>query len=346
MNQNFWKYKKVFITGSSGFKGTWLRLMLDDMGAVTLGYSDELDHHANLFNNTQTFLHNQNVQGDILDHIKLSRTISNFQPDIAIHLAAQPIVRYSYDQPINTFNNNVMGTVHFLDACRSVSSIRVLINATTDKVYENDETGKYFDENDRLGGQDPYSASKACSELVTASYITSYKLNCSTVRAGNIIGGGDISSERLMPDIYRAMFSNANVQIRNPNSVRPWQHVLDGLSGYLELIEKMWENPYTFCGGWNFGPDPKDQRSVGDIVRSIQNRNINLRAQIKEDTSSKHEAKLLMLSTEKAKSLLGWQPKLNAETSLSWTMDWYEDYLNGSDPYTLAGKQIQKFKAL
>ncbi len=336
MNESFWKNKKVFVTGHTGFKGSWLCLWLAQLGAKVTGYSLAPTSTPNLFTvvNVASQLE-KNLIHDINDGSALYQALQVAQPEIVFHLAAQSLVQYSYQNPIETYQTNVMGTVNVLEAARHCPSVKTVINVTSDKCYENKEWVWGYRENDRLGGHDPYSNSKACAELVTSAYRDSFysstsKQSLASARAGNVIGGGDWAQNRLVPDMVRGFLSNENVLIRNPNAIRPWQHVLEPLSGYMLLAEKLNENP-GLAGAWNFGPDEKDvqpvkfiadyftqywkgsQISFGDSVAATQQ-------------NFGHEAGILKLDISKAKNSLNWRPKLNLSGALEYTIDWYQAF--------------------
>ncbi|MCC3379487.1 CDP-glucose 4,6-dehydratase [Paenibacillus farraposensis] len=353
MGFNFWESKKILITGHTGFKGSWLSLWLQYLGAEVYGYSSPLPVSApNLYEIAQVSKNMDSMYGDILDFCKLQSFIMRIQPDIIFHLAAQPLVRESYAEPIITFSTNVMGTVHLLEAARHVDSIRVVINVTTDKCYENNgQSAQGFKENNPLGGHDPYSASKACSELVTSAYEQSFYSNCgkllSSARAGNVVGGGDWAIDRIIPDIIRSVISGKLLKIRYPNAIRPWQHVLDCLNGYLLLAENMWESGEKFIGAWNFGPGDSSILSVEQLIKECNLHLGNKLEWLCESETHVHEASRLVLNTEKATTLLDWKPGLNIHQTIEWTMDWYLDYMNNSiDQKTIQQiKNYEKIKA-
>jgi CDP-glucose 4,6-dehydratase len=321
----FWVGKRVLITGHTGFKGSWLALMLHRLGADITGISLEPE--------TLPSLHRLDDVGscctthicDIRDGLRFERLVQEAQPEIVLHLAAQPLVRASYQRPVDTFATNVMGTAHLLDALRSTSDCRVAVMVTTDKVYENREWNWPYRETDALGGHDPYSASKAASEIVIASYRKSFLqqngVAIATARAGNVIGGGDWSQDRLVPDAIRAWQNGASLSIRNPSAVRPWQHVLEPLTGYLVLAEALWSKP-EFADAWNFGPDPAEAASVRTVIDIA--RTAWPGAEVKYgDLSGPHEAGRLSLETAKARELLKVRPRWNLHQAITRTVDWY-----------------------
>ncbi len=335
---SFWHGKRVLITGHTGFKGSWLACWLQHLGAEIYGYSlipPTYPSHYELLN-----LDIHSTIGDIRDLDALKTAISNAKPEIIFHLSAQAILRLSYKEPVNTFSTNVMGTLNVFEACRASSEVRAIINVTSDKCYENRELERGYHENDRMGGYDPYSASKGCSELLTSSYRNSYFNNerygkdhnilLASCRAGNVIGGGDWAIDRLIPDIMRGASSNSSVEIRNPHFTRPWQHVLDPLSGYLQLGQKLLEGETWFAQAWNFGPDNTENLTVKEVVEQLKQNWDRINYRLAENTNSPHEAKLLKVNSSKATEILGWQPVWNSQTSIEKTVKWYKNYyING-----------------
>ena len=325
--------KKVLITGHTGFKGSWLALWLTKLGAQVIGLSKDVPTQPAHFD--MLGLSMESVMGNINETGLLEKLIDQHQPDIIFHLAAQPIVRLSYQNPIETFETNVLGTVKLLDACRKSNSLKALVNITTDKCYENREWVWGYRENDTLGGYDPYSASKACSEIVTSAYRNSFfsekkgnkSMLIASARAGNVIGGGDWAPYRLIPDIIRATANKENVIIRNPDSTRPWQHVLEPLSGYLLLGQKLLENQNQFAQAWNFGPACyKDSLTVQQVVATMKNYWDKVEFTIQIDHNQPHEASLLTLDCSKALTKLKWQPIWSLDTTFQKTMIWYKNY--------------------
>ena len=323
-----YKGKRVFITGHTGFKGSWLALWLHQMGAEVIGYSKDIPSQPNHFELLK--LNITSITGDILDSSKLLTTLQQYQPDIVFHLAAQALVRDSYTQPVETFATNVMGTVNVLEACRNVPSVKAILNITSDKCYHNDETGRAYQETDALGGYDPYSASKGCAELVGNAYRQSFFQNSQTlladVRAGNVVGGGDWAKDRLIPDIMRAVSQQQPVIIRNPQSTRPWQHVLEPISGYLQLGWQLLEGKRELADNWNFGPKPDSVYKVEQVLNQVQQLWPDVQFNIQSDAAKLHEAKLLTLDSTKARAQLGWQSVWNGETTFSKTIQWYQHY--------------------
>jgi len=349
---SFYKSKKVFVTGHTGFKGSWLVAWLFQLGAITKGYALEPEHNHCLYNLLPEN-YCESVIADVRNKEKLTAEILSFQPDYIFHLAAQPLVRRSYEIPAETFEVNAIGTANLLEAVKKLNKSCSIIIITTDKVYENKETDILYKENDRLGGYDPYSASKACTELVINSFRNSFfnKVNYQThkkiivaARAGNVIGGGDYSDDRIIPDIVKALQKNENINVRNPNSIRPWQHVLEPLVGYLLLGALLNENAKKLSDAYNFGPEPNDHLTVGELV------NIALKVwgignwENKLSVNQPHEAGLLKLDISLAKKELNWSPKLNSAAAVKWTMDWYKNEKSEQLDFTL--QQINDFMIL
>lgn len=328
-NLNTYKNKKVFITGHTGFKGSWLALWLTLLGAKVKGYALEPYTDPSNFIAINLDSKVESEIGDILDREKLNKSISYFKPDIIFHLAAQPLVRLSYLEPIKTYETNVIGTLNTLEAARKCSSVKAFVNITTDKCYENIEKNYAYKENDKMGGYDMYSSSKGCSEILSASYRNSFLKDegflLATARAGNVIGGGDWSTDRLVPDCIKAINKNEDIIIRSPQAIRPWQHVLEPLSGYLTLGEKLLEGKQEFADGFNFGPESNSVLTVKDIVKKIINYYGKGNVIIHPDTKF-HEANLLMLDITKAKTKLDWHPKYNANEAIEKTVLWYKNF--------------------
>ncbi len=344
-----WNGKKVFITGHTGFKGAWLSQWLISKGATVKGYSLPPEPEPNLYSMLQLSENLDSEFGDIRDTNKINASIKSFDPEVIIHMAAQALVRKSYSDPITTFDTNILGTAIILEASKNLSNLRCLINVTTDKCYENKEDGRPFKETDPLGGNDPYSASKACAEIVTHSYMQSFLKNkdvgIATVRAGNVIGGGDWSDDRLLPDIFRTIQSGKTLEIRNPEAVRPWQHVLDPLNGYISLAENLYFEPKKFTGPWNFGAPPEGTLSVKDIVRKIDLMwPTSFNTLMGALQNQPHEAQLLFLDCSKAASLLNWKQKLKIDEALTWTCEWYQAYFEGQNLLDLTLRQLTKFQ--
>jgi CDP-glucose 4,6-dehydratase len=351
VDQNFWEGKRVFLTGHTGFKGSWLSIWLHRMGAQVTGYSLTAPTKPSMFeigNVNDVLL--ESIIGDITDLELLTRSVHRAKPDIIIHMAAQPLVRESYNNPVNTFNTNVMGTVNILEAARTCSSVRVILNVTTDKVYENQEWTWGYRENESLGGYDPYSSSKACSELVTSAYRRSFmqstEISVATARAGNVIGGGDWAEDRLIPDIIRALINGEDIEIRNPEAVRPWQHVLEPLSGYLLLCQQLYLEGEEYTQAWNFGPRDSDAKSVEWIVGKMLERWPYEHPGYKVVREShKHEAKMLKLDCSKAFNELNWVPRWALDKALEATIQWFVEYYQGKNIIELCERQITEYVA-
>lgn len=346
MNINFWKNKKVFLTGHTGFKGSWAALWLQQLGAELTGYALKPPTKMNLFTFAHISENMHSIEGDIRDFDKLHKSLQNCQPDIIIHMAAQPLVRVSYQKPLETYETNIMGTVHLLEAARYCKNLRVILNITSDKCYENKERYTGYVETDPMGGYDPYSSSKGCAELVTTAYRHSFykEIALASARAGNVIGGGDWALDRLIPDIVRAIKAEKQLYIRYPDAVRPWQHVLEPLSGYLSLIEKCWIAPAHFSQGWNFGPAEHDVKSVRWVVKTfLQYWNMDIDCLI-DERKHPYESSLLKLDISKAKNHLHWNPILNLDKAITWTVNWYQmwDAMGDLKAYTL--QQIQEYQ--
>ncbi len=337
--------KRVFVTGHTGFKGTWLTLILRELGADVMGYAlppDPARSHFGMLGLDRQIRH---VVGDIRDAVALEESVKNFQPEYVFHLAAQALVRRSYDDPSETFCTNVQGSVNLLEAVRKCASVRSLVFITSDKCYENVEWVWGYRENDRLGGHDPYSASKAAAEVVFSAYARSFfasrpDLGAATTRAGNVIGGGDWSADRIVPDCVRAIESGIPIRLRNPGATRPWQHVLEPLSGYLLLGASLREAPGAFGGSWNFGPSTEEVRTVKEVAESIIRHLGRGRIEIEGSQQHQHEARLLQLSCDKARQLLGWQPRWHVEKTLESTAQWYGTVLEGGDARVVTRSQI------
>jgi CDP-glucose 4,6-dehydratase len=350
MDTLFWKNKRVFLTGHTGFKGSWLSLWLQHLGAEVCGYSLLPSSQPSLFQLADVAQDMRSVTGDIRDLSNLKSVMLDFQPDILIHMAAQSLVRLSYKDPVETYSTNVMGTVNTLEAARYCDSLKVILNVTSDKCYQNNAWCWGYRESDRLGGKDPYSNSKACAELVTAAYQHSFfsgsqsNAALATARAGNVIGGGDWAEDRIVPDTIQSILAGKNVSIRHPNAVRPWQYVLEPLSGYLALVEAMWENPAEYSGAWNFGPREQDCKPVLWLVEQI----IALWGspiKIEKDTGLQpHEAMFLKLDISKAKAQLNWVPRWDLHQSLENLVHWYQAWRNNTPLRDISLSQITHFQ--
>lgn len=345
---NFWQGKRVFLTGHTGFKGGWLSLWLQSLGAEVYGYALNPSTMPNLFTAARVSesLIDSTI-ADIRDSLALSKAMLSAQPDIVFHLAAQPLVRYSYAEPVETYSTNIMGTVNLFEAVRKTPSVRAVVNVTTDKCYENREWIWPYREDEAMGGYDPYSSSKGCSELVTAAYRRSFLADASvsvaTARAGNVIGGGDWSEDRLIPDFLRAIDKNQPLVIRSPNAIRPWQHVLEPMAGYLLLAESLYAQGEKFAQGWNFGPSDEDAQSVAWVVDKLIATMPNASWKIDEQHQL-HEANYLKLDSSKARSQLGWQPRWNLETALEKIVDWHQTWHNQKDMRQFSLDQIAEYQ--
>lgn len=347
MNSAFWRGKRVLLTGHTGFKGSWLSLWLQAMGADLHGLALEPPTQPNLFTVARVGEDMHSTLGDIRNFDIVREVAEHCKPEIIIHMAAQPLVRYSYRHPVETYATNVMGTVHVLEAARLVGSARVVVNVTTDKCYENREWVWGYREDEPMGGFDPYSSSKGCAELATSAYRRSFLadagIGLGSARAGNVIGGGDWAEDRLIPDILRAFEQAQPVTIRNPGSIRPWQHVLEPLSGYLQLAERLWGEPVHHAGGWNFGPRDDDARPVGWIVEHMARRWGPGASWCRDESPQPHEAAFLKLDISKARQRLGWAPRWSLELALDHIIDWHKAYLGGADLREKTLAQIEKF---
>jgi CDP-glucose 4,6-dehydratase len=355
MNPAFWLGKRVLMTGHTGFKGSWLSLWLQSMGAQVTGYALAPPTNPSLFEIAEVAQGMTSVIGDIRDLAKLQAVFAEHRPEIVIHMAAQPLVRYSYQNPVETYSTNVMGTVHLLEAVRQTPGVKVVVNITTDKCYENREWVWGYRENEPMGGFDPYSNSKGCAELVNAAFRSSFfnadnyaqhGVATATVRAGNVIGGGDWAQDRLIPDILAAFEQGSKVDIRNPNAIRPWQHVMEPLRGYLTLAEQLFEHGPNFGEGWNFGPNDEDAKSVGWIVEQMAALWGN-DAQWQIDTGDHpHEAHYLKLDISKARSRLNWHPALHLKDALALIIEWSKERAAGANMRQLTLYQLQAYQTL
>ncbi len=350
VDPNFWRNKNVFLTGHTGFKGGWLSLWLASMGAKVTGYGLAPTTNPSFFDLSEVdSLIDKSHIADIRDLVRIQSAMAEAKPDVLIHMAAQPLVRQSYENPIETYSTNVMGTVHVLESARTVSSVRATVVITTDKCYENKEWVWGYRENEPMGGYDPYSSSKGCAELVTSAYRQSYfskadiNNKVGSARAGNVIGGGDWSPDRLIPDAIKAFEANLPLMIRNPLATRPWQHVLEPLSGYLILAQALYEQGSSFASGWNFGPIEDDNRSVQEVVDLLISSWGHSARWEKEGSEQPHEANLLRLDCSKARAQLGWIPKWGLEMATQKTVDWYKSYLAKENMQKVSLTQIQQY---
>ena len=353
MSGTFWKGKQVLITGHTGFKGSWLSLWLQSLGANVVGYALSPPTSPSLFEIAHAAEGMVSILGDVRDLEHVQAVIVEYKPEIVVHLAAQPLVPYSYRNPVETYATNIMGTVNVLEALRQSRGVRVIVCITSDKCYENREWFWGYREIEPMGGHDPYSSSKGCAELIISAYRSSYfppeeyrrhGVALASARAGNVIGGGDWAKDRLVPDIVRAIMADRPAIIRSPNAIRPWQHVLEPLNAYLCLAERLWERGSEFAGGWNFGPNDEDARSVSWVVEHLIDLwGENARWQL-DSLQHPHEATYLKLDCSKAKSLLGWSPKLDLSTTLEWIVEWYRGYQQKQNMRQLTEAQITRFE--
>lgn len=345
------KGKRIFMTGHTGFKGSWLTIWLVRLGAEVCGYSLEPPSDPNMFSLMGLGADCADIQGDIRDLEKLTQEMKLFSPDLVIHMAAQPLVRRSYAEPVETFAVNVMGTVNVLEAARRTDSIQAVINVTSDKCYENTEAGGSFRETDPMGGSDPYSASKGCAELVINSWRRSFFREggplLASVRAGNVIGGGDFAEDRLLPDMVRAFSRNKKVHIRSPRAIRPWQFVLEPLCGYLMLAGQLLQGRSEFAEAWNFGPTDSDTMTVGQVVKAFAGQWGEGTASQLDENDHPHEAAVLRLDCSKATGKLGWTPKTDVGTAIAWAVEWYQAWSSGLAVLrSLTEEQIRRFEEL
>ena len=346
--EGIFKGRRVLVTGDTGFKGSWLSLWLHELGAEVTGFAlppEREDDHFNLLGLDKLIRH---IDGDIRDLPAVERAFKEAQPEFLFHLAAQPLVRLSYDEPKLTFDTNVGGSVNILEAVRNTPTLRSFIYVTSDKCYRNNEWPWGYRENDALGGHDPYSASKAAAEIVFASYMSSFfssraGLGGASVRAGNVIGGGDWAADRIVPDSIRFLQSKKPITLRNPQSTRPWQHVLEPLYGYLLTASMLYNEPARFSGPWNFGPDTDSIRTVGELAQKIIECWGSGSTEVAEIKNAPHEARLLHLNCDKARSLLGWRPRWGFERAIEETVGWYKEVCSGSPALEVSRRQIKEY---
>lgn len=353
---NFYCGKRVLVTGHTGFKGSWLSIWLHELGAEVVGVSQEP------FTNRDNYVlsgigHKMmaDLRSDICDGQKMKEIFQKYQPEIVFHLAAQPLVRYSYEQPVETYEANVMGTIHVMEAIRATSSVKVGVMITTDKCYDNKEQMRGYKEDDPFGGYDPYSSSKGACEIAIQSWRRSFfnpedygkkhHVSLASVRAGNVIGGGDWALDRIIPDCIKALEQDKVIDIRSPKAIRPWEHVLEPLSGYMLLAKKQWEHPTEFCEGWNFGPESESVSTVWEVATELIKNYGKGELKDSSDPNAVHEAKLLMLDITKAKTKLGWKPRMNMQQCMELVADWYKRYQT-EDVYQLCVEEIGKFSNL
>ena len=350
---NFYKSKRVLVTGHTGFKGSWLSIWLHELGAEVVGIG--LDPYSEKDNFVLSRIGSKikaDIRADIRDGQKMKEIFEKYQPEIVFHLAAQPLVRLSYDIPVETYETNVMGTIHIMEAIRTTKSVKVGVMITTDKCYDNCETLEGYVETDPFGGYDPYSSSKGACEVAIQSWRRSFfnptdygkkhTVSIASVRAGNVIGGGDWAKDRIIPDCIRALEAGKVIDIRSPKAVRPWEHVLEPLSGYMLLAQLMWDNPTEYCEGWNFGPEAEGVSTVWEVASEVIKNYGSGELKDSSDPNAVHEANLLMLNINKAKSRLGWYPRMNMQQCMELVVDWYKRYQT-EDVYALCVEEINKF---
>lgn len=350
---NFYCGKRVLVTGHTGFKGSWLSIWLHELGAEVVGVSQ--DPFTNRDNYVLSGIGHKmmaDLRSDICDGQKMKEIFQKYQPEIVFHLAAQPLVRYSYEQPVETYEANVMGTIHVMEAIRATSSVKVGVMITTDKCYDNKEQMRGYKEDDPFGGYDPYSSSKGACEIAIQSWRRSFfnpedygkkhHVSLASVRAGNVIGGGDWALDRIIPDCIKALEQDKVIDIRSPKAIRPWEHVLEPLSGYMLLAKKQWEHPTEFCEGWNFGPESESVSTVWEVATELIKNYGKGELKDSSDPNAVHEAKLLMLDITKAKTKLGWKPRMNMQQCMELVADWYKRYQT-EDVYQLCVEEIDKF---
>lgn len=350
---NYYCGKRVLVTGHTGFKGSWLSIWLHELGAEVVGVSQEP------FTNRDNYVLSgigqkmmADLRSDICDGQRMKEIFQKYQPEIVFHLAAQPLVRYSYEQPVETYEANVMGTIHVMEAIRATSSVKVGVMITTDKCYDNKEQMRGYKEDDPFGGYDPYSSSKGACEIAIQSWRRSFfnpedygkkhHVSLASVRAGNVIGGGDWALDRIIPDCIKALEQDKVIDIRSPKAIRPWEHVLEPLSGYMLLAKKQWEHPTEFCEGWNFGPESESVSTVWEVATELIKNYGKGELKDSSDPNAVHEAKLLMLDITKAKTKLGWKPRMNMQQCMDLVADWYKRYQK-EDVYQLCVEEIDKF---
>ena len=356
-DDSFWRGKNVFLTGHTGFKGGWLSLWLDKLGANVTGYSLNPITEPCFFNACSIDSISQSIIGNVQDFEKLAKSVADAKPDIIIHMAAQPLVLESYKNPLETYQTNLIGTLNILEITRKNPSVKALVNVTSDKCYQNNEVQTPYNEDDPMGGYDPYSSSKGCSELITSAYRSSFfskvggnsDLACiASARSGNVIGGGDWSADRLIPDIFRAVSEKKSIKIRNPEATRPWQHVLEPLRGYLLLAENLMKNGSAYGEAWNFGPDNHRSESVRKVLTELVSEwGEEVDIQYEKNPSQPHEANYLSLDISKASSRLNWEPALNIKETISMTCEWYRNfYAKTTDMSSFSLEQIKNYEDL
>ena len=350
MDTEFWDGKKVLITGHTGFKGSWLSLWLKKLNSKVFGYSKNIPTEPSLFKLAGIENEINSNFGDIQDLKTLKNLVFDIKPDIIFHMAAQSLVRESYSNPVETYLTNVMGTVNILESVKELSKKCIIVNITSDKCYENLELKRGYTEDDRLGGFDPYSSSKGCAEIISTAYNRSFLSKdenskiLSSVRAGNVIGGGDWAKDRLIPDLIKGSFKKNIIKIRNHNAVRPWQFVLEPLNGYLILAQKMWESGSEYSGPWNFGPDNIKSRKVSEVIGIFTKEFKELK--IEKINDDKEETNMLLLDSTKSNTKLNWKSKLSFEETMEWTINWYKKYQLNENMKKITEEQIETFESL
>lgn len=350
---NFYRGKRVLVTGHTGFKGSWLSIWLHELGAEVVGIG--LEPFTERDNYVLSGIGKKikaDIRADIRDGQRMKQIFSEYQPEIVFHLAAQPLVRLSYDKPVETYETNVMGSINIMEAIRSTDSVKVAVMITTDKCYENKEQIWGYRENEPMGGYDPYSSSKGAAEIAISSWRRSFfnpadygkkhHVSIASVRAGNVIGGGDWALDRIIPDCIKALEAGKDIDIRSPKAIRPWQHVLEPLSGYMLLAQRMWNAPTKYCEGWNFGPLPESISTVWEVASKVVENYGSGKLNDVSDPNALHEAKLLMLDISKAKFQLGWEPRMNIFECVELTVDWYRRY-SSENVYEVCLQQINKY---
>jgi len=354
MNSQFWKGKTVLLTGHTGFKGSWLSLWLQQVDTNLIGYSKSIPTKPSLFESANVEQGMTSITGDVCDYSNLEKTINEFKPEIVIHMAAQSILPESYRIPLETYSTNVMGTLNVFECVRKIGGVRVILNITSDKCYQATKSSGSYTEDDPMGGYDPYSSSKGCAELVTSSFRNSFfnpteyeqhGVALASARAGNVIGGGDWAPFRLIPDFMRSLLDAKSIKIRHPDSVRPWQYILDPLNGYLLLVEKLWENGPEYSEGWNFGPEGINLKPVKWIIENLS-KSWKAEINVQQNTDDFHEENFLSLDSSKARKKLGWSPKMEIDAALEWTSNWYKQYQQKSDLRKFTEKQIASYVSL
>ncbi len=350
---NFYKGEKVLVTGHTGFKGSWLSIWLHELGAEVVGVAhDPFTERDNFILSGIGKKIRADIRADIRDGQKMKEIFAEYQPEIVFHLAAQPLVRLSYDEPVMTYETNVMGTINIMEAIRATDSVKVGVMITTDKCYDNKEQMRGYKEDDPFGGYDPYSSSKGACEIAIQSWRRSFfnpedygkkhHVSLASVRAGNVIGGGDWALDRIIPDCIKALEADKTIEIRSPKAIRPWEHVLEPISGYMMLAQKMWDNPTEYCEGWNFGPENASISTVWDVASALVENFGKGELKDVSDPNAVHEANLLMLDITKAKTRLGWKPRLDAKQTIDLVADWYKRYKK-EDVYQLCIEEIESF---